>query len=796
MRFFAIVALGLAALTFDVREARAQSETISGAIVARGTGSPVPDAVVIIDGTSRAGVASVFGHFTIDQVTTPSVVLIVRAPGFLELRVPGVRAATPIVIELDATPNFMERVQVTATKTPLVIGDVPAAPTSIVERETMDRRGDQRLTEAVEHVPGALVTTELGIFESVLFRGMPRAGNEFTNTLLLVDGVPQTNAGNDARVVALPIYDASRIEIVRGPNSALYGRNAIGGVINVMTADPTPRREFKIDLTAGQFGTAKGVVSASGPLQQWGGYYLSLGKVHGGAYYKNLLDTDYDNGNTSFFGKFTFAPDSKNTASITFNRVSSPNSTPTNEPIIDGELLHDLDPAFERLTSFNLPGPNYDQGETRFTVNYSRKLSSWARVVETFGYRDVQREFIEDGDFIGEPYSLENQTVTMYPFNQQTEDHNLYEEARIEFGGTRRAMKHAFIIGGSYERNNGSSVYDGLLTDEETFGFPDVSYVNPVIPDRSLWMHDASAVDYNVDITGLFGQYIVEPAQRLVLMLGGRYDHLALDATRGASAPVEDTFGAFSPKVGATMKLLGVGNDAAAPTLNAFGTYSQAFQPPRRPSALQAAETPLNLQPEDINNYEAGLKGSVLQGRVGLEASYFYMTEDGVVINRFEGNRFVPSNAGEMKYKGFETGATWTPNAKASLYLNAAFYRNRYGNFVIQDSDGDTDLTGNRLVLSPDYIVNWGANMVIIPAINVTFDVKHVSETFGNENNTAKIDGYTLFDAGLTWERGPLRVTLSGRNLFDQEYYFDVGSSSADPGPPRQLLLSTTIRIR
>jgi outer membrane cobalamin receptor len=176
-----------------------------------------------------------------------------------------------LTIELEPTPNYLETVQVTAKKSPFTVGDV-AAPTTIVDRETIERRGDQRLTEAVEHVPGAIVTTELGVFESVLFRGMPRVGNEFTNTLLLIDGVPQTNSGNDARVVALPINDASNIEIVRGPNSALYGRTAIGGAINVLTADPTASPELKVDLTGGQFGTAKGVVGVSGPIQQWGGY--------------------------------------------------------------------------------------------------------------------------------------------------------------------------------------------------------------------------------------------------------------------------------------------------------------------------------------------------------------------------------------------------------------------------------------------------------------------------------------------------------------------------------------------
>ena len=88
-------------------------------------------------------------------------------------------------------------------------------------------------------MPGAVVSTQLGIFESVMLRGMPRGDPEFTNTLLLIDGVPQTTSRNASRVVGLTINDASYVEILRGPNSALYGRTAIGGSVNVRTADPT-----------------------------------------------------------------------------------------------------------------------------------------------------------------------------------------------------------------------------------------------------------------------------------------------------------------------------------------------------------------------------------------------------------------------------------------------------------------------------------------------------------------------------------------------------------------------------
>jgi outer membrane receptor protein involved in Fe transport len=381
----------------------------------------------------------------------------------------------------------------------------------------------------------------------------------------------------------------------------------------------------------------------------------------------------------------------------------------------------------------------------------------------------------------------------MYPFSQQADEDVYYQEARLELSGRAGSTQHAVTLGGSYERNDGTLAADFIFTDEDLFGFPDISYVNPVIPDRSVWQHDEASRVYNLGISGLFGQYILEPAPRVVVTLAGRYDRLALDATRGSAARAEDTFDAFSPKVGAIFKLLGAGNDG--PALNAYGAYSQAFLPPRRPSALVPADVPLNLQPEDIENYEAGLKGSLLGGRLSLEGSYFQMTEDGVVLNRRQGAFFRPTNAGQRKFKGVETGLGWS-SAPVSTYVNASFYRNRFGEFIIESSGGNTVLTGNRLVLAPDYVVNWGANVRPVPFIDLTLDVKHVSATFGDDENTTEIDGYMLVDAAASWRRGPLRVTLSGRNLFSQDYYFDANSESADPGPPRQLLVSTSIRLR
>ncbi|MEO5741684.1 MAG: TonB-dependent receptor [Vicinamibacterales bacterium] len=775
-----------------------QGGVLAGVVVSRPAGRLVPGAVITVDGTQLSTTPNGAGRFRLDGIPAGSVVLVVKAPGFLDLRTAAVQVRageiTLLHIELDATPNFMERVQVTATKGPLRVGDV-AAQTDIVDRATIESRGDQSLVQAIAHVPGAIVSTQLGIFESVMLRGMPRGDPEFTNTLLLVDGVPQTTSRNGSRVIGLTINDASSIEIVRGPNSALYGRTAIGGSVNVRTADPTATPELDLDFTGGQFGTAKGVVRASGPIEQWGGYYLSVGKERNGGYFNTKTGGDYVNGNTAFFGKLTFSPDSKSVGSVSVNRVNSDNSTPTNEPIIAGQLLHIIDPRFDRLTNFNVPGPNYHQGESRLTFNYTRQLSPWARLVEVFGYRDVQQQFINDGDFIGSPFDLMAHTVEQYPFNQDLREKIAYQELRLEVMPNIGQVKNSLIIGGSYERTSGTLATEFLFTDEENEGIP-INYLNPVIPPMATWSHDVQPTrTYHLGNTGLFAQYMIEPTARWVFSAGGRYDRLALDNLREGGTRLQQTFSAFSPKAGATFKVLGVAANSPA-TLNVYGAYSHAFLPPRAPSSLTPANVTLVLHPEDIDNVEGGLKGSLARGRVSLEATYFHMMEDGVVLNQRQGPFFFPTNAGKVKYQGVETGITLAPSPNASVFANASFYRNRFADFVIQSEDGDEILTGNRLPISPSYVINWGATVRPAPMIEATLNVKHVSTVQADNDNTFAVPSYSIVDAAASWRRGPLRVTLSAHNLFNKEYYWNADGETADPGRPRQLLLVLAVRVK
>lgn len=132
-----LISLPIILLTTHEARAQGRTGTVIGTVVAREGRAPIADATVAVDGTSLTSVANGVGRFRVEGVPEGSRVLVVSANGYLQLRVSDIQIraneATALVIELEITPNILERVQVTATKSELSIGNV-AAQTDIVDR--------------------------------------------------------------------------------------------------------------------------------------------------------------------------------------------------------------------------------------------------------------------------------------------------------------------------------------------------------------------------------------------------------------------------------------------------------------------------------------------------------------------------------------------------------------------------------------------------------------------------------------------------------------------------------------
>ncbi|MBL6456089.1 TonB-dependent receptor [Belnapia sp. T6] len=164
---------------------------------------------------------------------------------------------------------------VTGTRVPTPAERVPAA-TTVITRQDIEERGYQSLSEALVSVPGLRIvpTGGLGSQTSVFLRG-----NSSRAVLVLLDGVPLNdpaeangafNFGNEL------LFDVERIEVLRGPTSALYGSQAIGGVINLVTRRAPPDRAVQPygELAGGTQRTLRGGLGATGTVGQFD-YLLS-----------------------------------------------------------------------------------------------------------------------------------------------------------------------------------------------------------------------------------------------------------------------------------------------------------------------------------------------------------------------------------------------------------------------------------------------------------------------------------------------------------------------------------------
>ena len=292
---------------------------------------------------------------------------------------------------------------------------------------------------------------------------------------------------------------------------------------------------------------------------------------------------------------------------------------------------------------------------------------------------------------------------------------------------------------------------------------------------------------------------MIEPMPRVVLSAGGRYDRLrSRQHARQRRRSSRTDFSAFSPKLSATFRLV----DAGVSRIGRRSTSTARTRTPScrraRPSSLIPADVPLNLQPEDIDNYEGGAaRPALMQDRLALEATYFWMKHTGVVLEHAPGcrssSRPTPANSSTGESR---PALSFAVTPKLSAYLNASFYRNRFGDFVIESEDGDEVLTGNRLPIAPDHVVNWGASIHARSDFDVTFDVKHVGDVVVDRDNAFLLDAYTLMDAAATYRRGMLRFTLSAHNLFNNRSYSEGDLELASPGAPRQILFTTSVSFR
>lgn len=159
-------------------------------------------------------------------------------------------SATYTFVQAEESKKLNEITVVTSTKTPRILAEVPVR-TQVVTKEDIQRNHAKNLAEALRYVPGI----QLKPIHGKTGQGVWMQGFDADRVLILIDGNPLTpSSGSTVDVTQVAIGDVERIEIIKGAVSAMYGASAMGGVINVITREPSAKSRLVADVTGGNWG--------------------------------------------------------------------------------------------------------------------------------------------------------------------------------------------------------------------------------------------------------------------------------------------------------------------------------------------------------------------------------------------------------------------------------------------------------------------------------------------------------------------------------------------------------------
>jgi iron complex outermembrane receptor protein len=714
--------------------------------------------------------------------------------------------------------TILEEVLVTAQKREQAITDVALTVTAI--------NGDVARAMGIQDTRDvAFIATNVDI------KG---AGMADANPAVTVRGIGMNNfnANNNPSVgiyldevflaspamVNLSMLDVGRIEVLKGPQGTLYGRNATGGAINIVSAKPTEELEGFVSLSAGEYDTQNLEAAVSGPLttnlagrlsvlyDSQGENFNEYNRAAGGRNEFEDLETsgirgqlagnfdrlswnlklgylDQDIGNSPFtaVGGYWNSVDEIFVTPCQGRLADCVNTLGLDVSDQDGDpFTHDFQES--RVGEMNIDS---DVTSVNFRFEYEFELFTLTSITS---YIEQDREFGEN---------IWSTPLEFFAVTHDEDMEQFSQEFRID-GETDslRWIAGAFIWNDTFESDNVANSADilGLLAG-----------VNPV-----FWNNDQET-----DAYALFASIDWDLSERWMLTTGVRYSDEDTDFTGGTDGTIVDS-AAFDAFVGVP---LGIPNGETIPFTftddNADDTNTDVrvaleFRPNEDLLTYGSVTTGfksggffgdftfdnselLPFDSETVTAYEIGAKATLADGRVQLNGAVFYYDYEDI-------QTFIPSAVGfrlanleEAEILGGEIELLATPVEGLDIRLGAGFL----------DSEADSDFPdydGNDLANAPEsqFTGTIRYEFPITDSLSVALqaDAKYSDEIYRESTNNPwlQTDSYTVVNGrvALLSSDGTWEIAAWGRNITDEEYEQErfasdiIGMIVGLPGNPRQ----------
>jgi iron complex outermembrane recepter protein len=691
--------------------------------------------------------------------------------------------------------NKLEDIVITASRQgETILQNTPIAVTAF-DDAALQARGVSNVQGLVGYTPG-LQISDLGGYAQLYIRGVG-------SNIVFIGSDPSSTVHMDGVYLARPLsylsdfLDVERVEVLRGPQGTLYGRNAVGGTINIISRKPSDKWEGEIRGSVGDY-SAYGVSGyVSGPLTESGiKASLAVSRKSREPFRKNVStgggveDEDF----WGIRGQLLLPVTSKGELTLRFDHTNTDGSlsqypkliSPTGLPL-DDSVLKDFTKVSTNDASSTIMTIDGAAAEFNYDITDALKFKSLT------SFRKFRGSIAVDAD----SSSLQILRNYLGPIHQ--------EQVSQEFSVTGNYEKFNFVAGAFYFREQ----------NKEPLTLAAFPYGGSHIQRPKL-----SAESY-----ALFaqGEYFLTDA--LSVVVGARWTKetknwklsdywttsLSLDPTVAAAAPINPFLppafqvstsrdsDAFTPKFGVNYRL-----DHALLYASATRGYKSGGFDYGSSNAVDSAR---GYDPEYLWAYEVGAKTDWFDKRLRANVTAFYYDYTDLQVQSYANFLASTQNAANAEVKGVELELTAKPVPSVDLFANVSYLDATYSDYkgAYTNLFGPFDASGKTLNNSPEWSFAVGGtythNLGDLGEAYIGADVRYQSEVFfsaanegvnGVTNYPQMQDDYALVNGRVGWRSkdGDWEGALIGTNLTDEEYILgtaDYVFFAGRVGAPRQL---------
>jgi len=786
--------LALVLLGWTAISVAAQSGQITGTVVDATTEEPLSGVNIGLEGTAFGTATSADGAFTLSDVPADTYTLRASFVGYETIRQEVTVNAgetaevalqfTPADIELQGVEVVGRRSQsyagdysfvATKSATPLI--DVPQS-VSVITKEVLDDQQTYRLNEVFKNVAGVNTFSTYNDYTS---RGF-RSGSSDAR---LLNGL---KAGFSFWTNPI-LPHIERVEVIKGPASALFANTNPGGTINMVTKKPLASERQSLNFTLGSYDTYRATADFTGPLTDDGSvlYRLNVG-------YENAetFRTLQFNESILVAPSVSFLPSDRTRVNVDFVYADVSTRLDRGQPIFD-----QTDDLTSTPIEFSLSQPGDFMNNTNFHVTTSLSHEFTDALTFNSSYMRFRYDHDLEEHRTSNVFLPDDPTTLQLAFIKRTQERVVDNVTNYFTLDTQTgAVEHQALVGFDFLQQDDNRTQWGARG-AENFILPDgtetpggnVGNFSLTDPVRTIEGRNPSTYEANWFSqpwleepvrARTYGAYVQDQVswnrwQALVSLRHEWYRDILNEGDE--SETVEQR--TWLPRAGLVF--------SATENVNLYGSFSKGFQP-------QAASSLVNPQaggpfdPETSFLYEAGAKGAFLNGQLSATAAVYQITKENVLVSANDaGNPDLLEQRGEERSRGVELELAGEPVSGLRLTANYAYNRAE----IIEAANPDNE--GQIKENAPEHMGGFWSTYTIADGSFAGLGFGgggHFVTERNTFESTLQLPGYFVANATAFYTVNNFKITATLNNVFDETYWtggYNFGRIF--PGEPRSALL-------